>query len=328
MASSQYAIPKSLIKKGVNTIAIRFIDVWGRGGLDEDPKRGIYYDNKKINSFGHKWKVKVIAYQTNGNFYLLKKGINEIVYPNPKRMPHHPNSPTVLYNGMIAPLIPYAIRGVIWYQGESNESRAEQYSYLFPALIDSWRASWSNPKMPFYYVQIAPFGGGDFWGGELVKKETGPELRESQLHTLSKNNVGMAIITDIGDEKLIHPPKKKEVGERLALWAMAKDYGYNNLVHSGPIFKSVEFVEGKALVSFDHTGSGLYCKDKEVKYFELAGSDGKYYPAHAKITGNQVLVWTKKVPRPKKVRFAWKNYVKVNLFNKEGLPTSSFRSNK
>ncbi len=126
-------------------------------------------------------------------------------------MPHHPNSPTVLYNGMIAPLIPYAIRGVIWYQGESNESRAEQYSYLFPALIDSWRASWSNPKMPFYYVQIAPFGGGDFWGGELVKKETGPELRESQLHTLSKNNVGMAIITDIGDEKLIHPPKKRKL---------------------------------------------------------------------------------------------------------------------
>lgn len=327
LASSKYTIPKSLIKKGVNTIAIRFIDVWGRGGLDEDPKRGIYHDNKKIKSLGQKWKLKVVACLTNGNFYVLEEGVDEIVLPNPKRMPHHPNSPTVLYNGMIAPLVPYPIKGVIWYQGESNVSRAQQYKSLFPTLIDSWRAAWNSPRMPFYYVQIAPFGGGS-WGSDSDIEETWPALRESQMLTLSKNDVGMAIITDIGDEKLIHPPKKKEVGERLALWAMAKDYGYNNLVHSGPIFKSVEFDGGKALVSFDHTGSGLYCKDKEVKYFELAGSDGQYYPAHAKITGNRVLVWTKKVTKPKKVRFAWKNYVKVNLFNKEGLPTSSFRSKK
>ena len=324
-ASSQYVIPKSIIKKGLNTIAIRFIDVWGIGGLDADSNRGFYIENEKIKSLEQSWRVNVVAYQTNGDFYLLKQGIDEIVYPKPNRMPHHPNSPTVLYNGMIAPLVPYAIKGVIWYQGESNESRAEQYSHLFPALIDSWRAAWNNPNMPFYYVQIAPYGGGS-WGDNSNKKETGPELRESQMQTLTKNDVGMVIITDLGDEKLIHPPKKKEVGERLALWAMAKNYNYDDLVYSGPVFRSVEFINNKALVSFEHAESGLFCPDSEIRYFELAGTDGQYYPAKAYITKNQVVVWAKKVPNPKKIRYAWKNYVKVNLFNMEGLPASSFRS--
>lgn len=324
-ASSQYVIPKSIIKKGLNTIAIRFIDVWGIGGLDADSNRGFYIENEKIKSLEQSWRVNVVAYQTNGDFYLLKQGIDEIVYPKPNRMPHHPNSPTVLYNGMIAPLVPYAIKGVIWYQGESNESRAEQYSHLFPALIDSWRAAWNNPNMPFYYVQIAPCGGGS-WGDNSNKKETGPELRESQMQTLTKNDVGMVIITDLGDEKLIHPPKKKEVGERLALWAMAKNYNYDDLVYSGPVFRSVEFINNKALVSFEHAESGLFCPDSEIRYFELAGTDGQYYPAKAYITKNQVVVWAKKVPNPKKIRYAWKNYVKVNLFNMEGLPASSFRS--
>ena len=324
-ASSQYVIPKSIIKKGLNTIAIRFIDVWGIGGLDADSNRGFYIENEKIKSLEQSWRVNVVAYQTNGDFYLLKQGIDEIVYPKPNRMPHHPNSPTVLYNGMIAPLVPYAIKGVIWYQGESNESRAEQYSHLFPALIDSWRAAWNNPNMPFYYVQIAPYGGGS-WGDNSNKKEKGPELRESQMQTLTKNDVGMVIITDLGDEKLIHPPKKKEVGERLALWAMAKNYNYDDLVYSGPVFRSVEFINNKALVSFEHAESGLFCPDSEIRYFELAGTDGQYYPAKAYITKNQVVVWAKKVPNPKKIRYAWKNYVKVNLFNMEGLPASSFRS--
>ena len=282
-ASSQYVIPKSIIKKGLNTIAIRFIDVWGIGGLDADSNRGFYIENEKIKSLEQSWRVNVVAYQTNGDFYLLKQGIDEIVYPKPNRMPHHPNSPTVLYNGMIAPLVPYAIKGVIWYQGESNESRAEQYSHLFPALIDSWRAAWNNPNMPFYYVQIAPYGGGS-WGDNSNKKETGPELRESQMQTLTKNDVGMVIITDLGDEKLIHPPKKKEVGERLALWAMAKNYNYDDLVYSGPVFRSVEFINNKALVSFEHAESGLFCPDSEIRYFELAGTDGQYYPAKAYIS--------------------------------------------
>jgi sialate O-acetylesterase len=325
LASSRYTIPKSIIKKGQNTIAIRFIDVWGRGGFDIDPNRGIYLDNKKIKSFGDQWRLKAIAYLTNGDFYLLNEGLKEIVYPNPKRMPHHPNSPTVLYNGMIAPLVSYAIRGVIWYQGESNVSRAKQYTYLFPALIDSWRDAWKNPKMPFYYVQIAPFGGGS-WGVDSEKTQTGPELRESQMLTLTKNDVGMAIITDLGDEKLIHPPKKKEVGERLAFWALSKNYGYSDLVYSGPVFKSVKFINDKALVSFNYTGSGLFCKDSKIKHFELAGSDGNYYPAQATILGDKVQVWSKKVPAPIKIRYAWKNFVHVNLFNKEGLPASSFRS--
>ena len=136
----------------------------------------------------------------------------------------------------------------------------------------------------------------------------------------------MAIITDLGDEKLIHPPKKKQVGERLALWALSKNYGYSDLVYSGPVFKSVKFINDKALVSFNYTGSGLFCKDSKIKHFELAGSDGYYYPAQATILGDKVQVWSKNVPAPIKIRYAWKNFVHVNLFNKEGLPASSFRS--
>lgn len=327
ISSNKFSVPKNILKEGINNIAIRFIDVWGKGGPVENEKSGFFKQNKKVKSLGNWWKINVVAFLTNGHFYLLSDEKDEIVFPNPERMPHHPNSPTVLFNGMIAPLVPFSIKGVIWYQGESNESRADQYQTLFPAVIDSWRDEWKNQNMPFYYVQIAPFGGG-FWGNDEISKVSGAELRESQMLTLFKNDVGMAIITDIGNEKLIHPPKKKEVGERLALWSLAKNYGYDDLVHCGPVFKSVEYNDSKAFVSFNHIGSGLYCPDQNIKYFELAGVDGHYYPAKAKIVNNKVVVWTEKVTNPQKVRFAWKNYVKVNLFNNEGLPASSFRSKR
>ena len=161
---------------------------------------------------------------------------------------------------------------------------------------------------------------------DAAERMTSAELRESQMLTLAKSNVGMAITTDVGDDKLIHPPKKKEVGDRLALWALNKDYGYTDLVHSGPIYKSVRFNMGRALVSFEHAGSGLYCPDNTIKHFEIAGTDGKYYPAKARIVGKEVMVWSNKVPQPKGVRLGWENYFEINLFNKEGLPASSFRS--
>ena len=325
VASNRYTFSSDVLKKGQNTIAIRFIDVWGEGGLNVDRNRGIYIKDKKIIALNEDWKLNRVCYLSGGDFYKLESNDEEIPLASPDRMPHQSNSPTTLNNGMIAPLVPYTIRGFIWYQGESNEQRAEEYKTLFPAVIDSWRAQWKNEALPFYYVQIAPFAG---YGlrTDAAERMTSAELRESQMLTLAKSNVGMAITTDVGDDKLIHPPKKKEVGDRLALWALNKDYGYTDLVHSGPIYKSVRFNMGRALVSFEHAGSGLYCPDNTIKHFEIAGTDGKYYPAKARIVGKEVMVWSNKVPQPKGVRLGWKNYFEINLFNKEGLPASSFRA--
>ena len=325
VASNRYTFSSDVLKKGQNTIAIRFIDVWGEGGLNVDRNRGIYVGDKKIIALNEDWKLNMVCYLSGGDFYILESGDEEIALASPDRMPHQSNSPTTLNNGMIAPLVPYTLKGFIWYQGESNQGRAEEYKTLFPAVIDSWRAQWKNEALPFYYVQIAPFAG---YGlrTDAAERMTSAELRESQMLTLAKSNVGMAITTDVGDDKLIHPPKKKEVGDRLALWAFNKDYGYTDLVHSGPIYKSVRFNKGRALVSFDHAGSGLYCPDNTIKHFEIAGADGKYYPAKARIIGKEVMVWSNKVPQPKGVRLGWENYFEINLFNKEGLPASSFRS--
>ena len=325
VASNRYTFSSDVLKKGQNTIAIRFIDVWGEGGLNVDRNRGIYIKDKKIIALNEDWKLNRVCYLSGGDFYKLESNDEEIPLASPDRMPHQSNSPTTLNNGMIAPLVPYTIKGFIWYQGESNQGRAEEYKTLFPAVIDSWRAQWKNESLPFYYVQIAPFAGDGLYT-DAAERMTSAELRESQMLTLTKSNVGMAITTDVGDEKLIHPPKKKEVGDRLALWALNKDYGYTDLVHSGPIYKSVRFNMGRALVSFEHAGSGLYCPDNTIKHFEIAGTDGKYYPAKARIVGKEVMVWSNKVPQPKGVRLGWKNYFEINLFNKEGLPASSFRA--
>ena len=325
VASNRYTFSSDVLKKGQNTIAIRFIDVWGEGGLNVDRNRGIYIKDKKIIALNEDWKLNRVCYLSGGDFYKLESNDEEIPLASPDRMPHQSNSPTTLNNGMIAPLVPYTIKGFIWYQGESNEQRAEEYKTLFPAVIDSWRAQWKNESLPFYYVQIAPFAGDGLYT-DAAERMTSAELRESQMLTLTKSNVGMAITTDVGDEKLIHPPKKKEVGDRLALWALNKDYGYTDLVHSGPIYKSVRFNMGRALVSFEHAGSGLYCPDNTIKHFEIAGTDGKYYPAKARIVGKEVMVWSNKVPQPKGVRLGWENYFEINLLNKEGLPASSFRA--
>ncbi len=324
-ASTKYKFNSDVLKKGENTVSIRFIDVWGNGGLDPDPRRGIYSGDKKIISLSEQWKLNIICYQTSGDFYILKTIGEKIAIPSPNRMPHSPHSPTTLYNGMIAPLSKYSLKGFIWYQGESNQGRAEQYKTLFPAVIDSWRSQWANENLPFYYAQIAPFGGYDN-RTESSDRITSAELRESQMLTMKKSNVGMAITTDLGDPKSIHPPKKKEVGDRLALWALNKDYNFKDLVHSGPIYKSVDFNNGKALVSFDYADSGLYCPDDKIEHFEIAGRDKKYYPAESKIIGNKIMLWSDEVKKPYSVRLGWKNYFEMNLFNKEGLPASSFRS--
>ncbi len=224
------------------------------------------------------------------------------------------NSPTTLYNGMLAPVIPYGIKGVIWYQGESNAGQSKQYRTLFPTMIADWRAKWKQGAFPFLFVQIAPFDGQP------------PEIREAQFLTLSKSeNTAMAVTTDVGDAKDIHPKQKEPVGARLALAARALAYG-EKIEYSGPLFDSVTMDGGKASVSFTHTGSGLMAKDGDLKGFTIAGADGNFVPAKAEISGDKVVVSVDGVAEPKAVRYGWANTPDVNLFNKEGIPASPFRS--
>jgi len=235
--------------------------------------------------------------------------------PAPPMSPEgNQNKETTLFNAMLNPLIPYAIKGAIWYQGESNASQSKLYQSLFPAMIADWRTRWKQGDFPFIFVQIAPFNGQP------------PEIREAQFLTLSKSpNTAMAVTTDVGDAKDIHPTRKEPVGQRLALAARALAYG-EKIEYSGPLYQSMDVSGAEAVLSFTHTGGGLLAKDGELKGFTIAGADGKFVPATAKIQGANVLVTAAGVTDPKAVRYGWENVPDVNLFNKEGLPASPFRS--
>ena len=227
------------------------------------------------------------------------------------------NSPSALYNGMIAPLMPYGIKGVIWYQGESNKTKPEQYAKLFPAMITNWRTDFKQGDFPFYFVQIAPY--------IYSPKENSAFLREAQLKTmLTTKNTGMAVTLDIGEENSIHPAEKQKVGERLAYWALSKTYGVQGIEYSGPVYKSMEVKENKVSLNFDYCSNGLFSKN--LNDFEIAGEDKVFFPALTKITKGQLEVWNDKVLKPVAVRYAWKNYVEGSLFNTAGFPASSFRT--
>ena len=227
--------------------------------------------------------------------------------------------PSKLYNGMVHPLESYTIKGVIWYQGEANKTYHESYTKLFSSMIKSWRTNWYQGDFPFYFVQIAPFA----WG-----KVNQAFLREKQLKTmLSVTNTGMAVTLDIGEEFCIHPAEKQKVGERLALWALAKDYGFTDIEYCGPIYKSIEVDENKVNVFFDYAPLGLATFGKELNGFKVAGADKVFYDAEAKILkGGKLQVWSEKVPNPIAVRYGWDSWIDGSLFNTAGLPASSFRS--
>lgn len=234
--------------------------------------------------------------------------------------PGNPNQASVLYNGMIHPLIPLTVRGAIWYQGESNVSRAEQYAELFPAMIQDWRKSWNDPNLAFVFVQLAPFR---YNGKEAAECA---ELWEAQLKTLSVPMTGMAVTTDIGNIKDIHPKNKQEVGRRLALWAFAISYG-KKLVHSGPLYREMKAEGSKIRLHFNHVGGGLVAKEgKPLTHFEIAGEDEKFVPATAVIDGESIVVSSDSVAKPVAVRFGWTDTAEPNLFNAEGLPASPFRT--
>jgi sialate O-acetylesterase len=228
--------------------------------------------------------------------------------------------PSVRFNAMIAPMIPYGIRGAIWYQGERDRRVPKVYQKVFSAMIKGWRKQWKEGAFPFYFVQIAPFDYG--------QKVNSAYLREAQLKTMQQvSHTGMAVTLDIGTQHSIHPLYKEKVGDRLAYWALAKTYGIDGIEYSGPVFKSMSTKKGKAYLHFTHAQMGLTSYGDSLASFTIAGADKQFYPAKAKISGRkQVVVWSKKVPHPAAVRYGWKNWLVGHLFNTYGLPASSFRT--
>jgi sialate O-acetylesterase len=235
-------------------------------------------------------------------------------------LPRVPAAPSTLYNGMIAPVQPYAIRGVVWYQGEANAGnpkRARDYRIVFPSLITSWRKEWGEGDFPFLFVQLAAY--------RAPKGADWPLLRESQANALSLENTGMAVAIDVGEEMNIHPKRKQPVGQRLALAARALVYG-EDIPYSGPVYDGMEIEDGNIIVSFRHTDGGLVAEDGDVKGFVIAGPDGKFVEAKARIDGDKIVVSSPEVAQPAAVRYAWSDYPVCNLYNGASLPAVPFRS--
>jgi len=297
-----YQVPASLVTSGELQLAMRIVNTNAQGGI-----------------FGHAEQLKIYPTENRDESPLPLAGDwkYKIAYKFPEvPMVFNSHTKSVLYNGMVYPLKNMSIKGAIWYQGESNQTRAVQYRTIFPGMIESWRETWRQGDFPFYFVQIAPYN----YGSE----QTSPELREAQLLTLQKlQHTGMAVTMDIGNPDDIHPTNKRDVGKRLALWALAKDYG-QKLVYSGPLYREQSIEGNKIRVHFRHTGSGLVSRDGPLTHFEIAGADQVYHPAKASIEGETVLVSASEVDSPVAVRYGWSNTAEPNLFNKEGLPASSF----
>ncbi|NPA37645.1 MAG: 9-O-acetylesterase [Chlorobi bacterium] len=306
-----YPIDSNILKAGENLIAVMVRDYGGSGGFSGTPEE-MYISDKdgKRTELDGIWKYKVLTNDPN----------RKILWSSNE--PTSPNRPTVLYNAMINPLIPYSIRGTIWYQGESNVGRAEQYRKVFPAMISSWREKWGEGDFPFFFVQLSNF--------KERMKEPAPSdmamLREAQTFALSLPNTGIATAVDVGEADNIHFKNKKAVGHRLALNALNKTYGMD-IPYSGPVFKELEVKGSKIIVHFNHIDGGLKTNDgKAPRGFAIAGHDGKYKWAEAKIEGNTIVLWNNLISEPVSVRYAWADNPDINLYNGAGLPALPFRT--
>jgi sialate O-acetylesterase len=304
----EYKVAPEVLKSGKNIFCVRVTDYGGGGGIwgKQDEVYYVIGDNKRISLAGE-WSYQI--------------GRSEM----PKIVLVGPNSyPTLLYNAMINPLIPFTIKGAIWYQGESNAGRAYQYRDIFPAMITDWREHWGQGDFPFLYVQLANF--------KKAPEEPGDsdwaELREAQTMALKLPNTGMAVIIDIGEADNIHPRNKQDVGYRLAQNAKKIGYG-QDIVYTGPLYKSMKTEGTKIRISFSNIGSGLMIKDRYgyLKGFSMAGKDKKFVWAKAYIDGDDVYVFSDAIEKPVAVRYGWAdNPDDVNLYNKEGFPASPFRT--
>ncbi len=310
----KYKIPKSLINKGTNTIAIKAIDTGGPGRFNG--AMNISNDFGEIISIEGLWKYYPVAEIYEDNIYIY--GSDFSILERPSFMKHNPFMPTVLFNSMIYPLIPYTIKGVIWYQGESNVGRHDEYSRLFPGMIEDWRERWRKP-LSFYYVQIAPFT-----YTSKPEKNVSQKLRDSQRKALNIPKTGMVVTLDIGDYKNIHPANKQDVGKRLARLALVNDYN-SDLNPLGPILINSTILNNKARLEFINVGSGLILKKNNVNEFEIAGENMKFFQANASVTRNKLILYSRNVNLPKYVRYAWSDTPQATLFNSDDFPASSFQ---
>jgi sialate O-acetylesterase len=306
-APRNYVIPADKVKAGEMVIAIRVLDSGGDGGfMARKGVMTILGPNGERISLEGAWQYKAAV-----DF----KG-----FPSPV-LNDGPNRPSVLFNAMINPFIQYAVKGAIWYQGEANVNRAQQYNELFPALINDWRRDWNNPKNGFYFVQLANF--------MPVSPQPMPsawaELRDVQATTLALPYTGMAVAIDVGEALDIHPKNKQEVGRRLALIALAKNYGQAD-AYAGPVYKSFK-INGAAIAIKFKNADGLTAKNGDkLTGFAIAGADQKFYWADAVVSGDKVTVSSPNVKSPVAVRYAWANNPVCNLYNGAGLPASPFRT--
>ena len=305
-ANRRYTIPPGVFKEGKNVIAVRVEDTGGGGGIygDAADVKLILYNASLPLSGEWKFQVESVIKTTNQN-----------------------SLPSLCFNAMISPLIPFAFQGVLWYQGESNAGRSYQYRKAFPLLINDWRQKWNNSSMPFYFVQLATFNN----PGNSNEGCGWAELREAQTMTLSLPNTGMCVTTDlVTNPKDIHPTNKQDVGNRLASLALNNLYS-KNMICNGPIYKSMEIKNDQVILSFDNIGTGLYTPDKYgyIRGFEMAGKDQVFHYAKAFIKGNTVVLFNEKVENPVAVHFGWIGDASdCNLFNKEGYPAVPFRTDE
>lgn len=309
----RYHVPAGLLKEGKNIFVIRVTNNSGKGGFVPDKPYCIFSGTDTIDLKGN-WQYKVGLVNkpvTGGGFG--GGGINA------------QNQPAALYNAMVAPEIQYTIKGFCWYQGESNAGKPQEYEQLMLALMNDWRNKWNQGVLPFLYVQLP-----GFMDYNYLPSESGwAMLRESQLKALSAPNSAMTVAIDLGEWNDIHPDNKKDVGERMALAALKLAYG-ENIVYSGPLYKTATVEGNRISISFEHTGGGLVTNDgEEPGDFAIAGADKKFVWAKAKIEGNKIIVWSNEITQPLYVRYAWAdNPVHPNLYNKEGLPASPFRTDQ
>ena len=306
----RYNVPADVLKGGKNIVVIKVTNNNGKGGFVPGKPYCLFAGSDTIDLKGN-WQYKV------GQVFESPTSANSVASIVAQ------NQPTALFNAMVSPNINYTVKGILWYQGEANTRRAAEYSKLLPALIRDWRSQWNQPTLPFLYVQLPGFMEYNY----LPSESQWAELREAQLKTLSVPNTAMAVAIDLGEWNDIHPDNKKDVGERLALAAMKLAYG-ENIVHSGPIYVSSTVDRNEVVIRFDNIGSGLITNDGEApSEFAIAGVDKKFVWAKARIENDHVIVWNDALVEPKYVRYAWAdNPVNPNLYNKEGLPASPFRT--
>jgi sialate O-acetylesterase len=304
----RYQVPSGVLKAGKNLIVIKVINTFGKGGFVPDKHYFLSVGKDTIDLRGD-WQYKVgEVFEPSHKAYIESFSVQ--------------NEPAGLYNTMVAPVINYTIKGIVWYQGEANTNRPAEYKSLLPALINDWRKNWNEGNIPFIYAQLPNFMEVQYSPSE----SQWAELRYAQLKTLAVPNTAMSVNIDAGEWNDIHPLDKKDVGDRLALTAEKLAYGDAGLVSSGPIYQSATVDGNKIIISFTNTGSGLIAKNgSELAQFAIAGADKKYIWAKAIIKNNQVIVWSDAISHPVYVRYAWAdNPEGANLYNNEGLPASPF----